>query len=110
MEPYQKLTSICKAMSDPTRIQILDMLSCGKMCACEILQGLQISQSTLSHHMKVLISCQLVIGEKKATWIHYSLNREKISEFHKLITAITEPKDECICNISSKAVSEKSIK
>lgn len=110
MEPYQKLTSICKAMSDPTRILIIDMLSCGKMCACEILKGLQINQSTLSHHMKVLISCQLVIGEKKAIWMHYSLNRETFAEFHKLITAITEPKDECICNISYKAVSGERIK
>ncbi len=110
MEQYKKLTTICKALSDPARVQILDMLSCGEMCACELLQRLQISQSTLSHHMKVLINSKLVIGKKKATWMNYSLNSERISSFHELLIAITEPKDECICNISSKSVSDEPIK
>jgi len=97
MTPNNSLSKLCKALSDPTRLQILDILSCGTLCACKILDNLQISQSTLSHHMKVLMDCELVIGEKDATWMYYSLDPDKVAFLHKLIDKITLPKDQCIC-------------
>jgi ArsR family transcriptional regulator, arsenate/arsenite/antimonite-responsive transcriptional repressor len=102
MNEYKILAKMFKVMSDPTRLQIVDILSCGTLCACDILERLQISQSTLSHHMKVLIDCGLVIGEKDATWMHYTLNQEKVSELHGLIDAVTLPKEVCICQEPSE--------
>lgn len=89
---------ILKALSEPTRLKIIDMLSCGEMCACNLLEGLSITQSTLSHHMKVLMDCDLVTGRKEATWMHYSLCMESVEQLHRFIDELTHPKENCICN------------
>ena len=49
---YKELSTILKVLSDPSRLEILDLLSCGELCACDLLEHLQFSQPTLSHHMK----------------------------------------------------------
>ena len=50
---YEKNSKILKALSDPNRLKIIDILSCGERCACEILEHFDFTQPTLSHHMKV---------------------------------------------------------
>ena len=50
---YTDITKKLKAMSDSKRLQIIDMLSCGELCACVILESFHITQPTLSHHMKI---------------------------------------------------------
>jgi len=97
MDNYDDLSKLFKVLSDSTRIQILDILSCGTLCACDILESLNISQSTLSHHMKVLMDCGLVIGEKRATWMHYSLSQAKVKDLHDILDRVTLPKENCIC-------------
>ncbi len=87
-----------KALSDKNRLFILDMLSCGEMCACEIMEGLELSQSTISHHMKVLQEAELVNGVKNGKWMNYSINKEKVEEIKEFITYITNYKEDCICN------------
>ncbi len=74
------------------------MLSCGEMCACEIMEGLELSQSTISHHMKVLQEAELVNGVKNGKWMNYSINKEKVEEIKEFITYITNYKEDCICN------------
>ena len=64
-----------KALGDETRLNILDMLSCGELCACELTEGLNLSQPTISHHMKILQGVELVIGRKNGKWMHYSINK-----------------------------------
>lgn len=64
----------CKALSDETRLEIIGMLSQGELCACELLRNLNISQPTLSHHMKTLTACGLVEGTKRGSWVHYRLD------------------------------------
>ncbi|MGU3670530.1 As(III)-sensing metalloregulatory transcriptional repressor ArsR, partial [Staphylococcus saprophyticus] len=49
---YQELATILKVLSDPSRLEIIDLLSCGELCACDLLEHFQFSQPTLSHHMK----------------------------------------------------------
>ena len=51
---YEEMAKVFKALSDPNRIFILEMLKSGEKCACKILEELHIGQSTLSHHMKIL--------------------------------------------------------
>jgi ArsR family transcriptional regulator len=86
-----------KALSDNNRLQIIDMLSCGELCACEILKKLNITQPTLSHHMKTLIDSNLVTVRKEANWMYYKLNKDIIDELTGYIKYISGAKDECIC-------------
>ena len=65
---YQKLASLLKVVAEPNRLQILEMLSCGEMCACDILKNFDFTQPTLSHHMKVLEKEELVRVTKKGKW------------------------------------------
>lgn len=102
MSDYAEVQTIFKVLSDTTRLQIIDMLSCKEMCACDILDGLEINQSTLSHHMRVLTGSNMVLSRKKATWIYYSINRQFISKIHEMIDDLVEHKDECkYCKTSS---------
>lgn len=69
---------IFKALGDENRLQILDLLRNGERCACIVLEDLQISQSTLSHHMKILCDAGIVKGRKEGKWVHYSIDPEGI--------------------------------
>ncbi len=62
---YDDNAKIIKALSDGNRLKIIDILSCGEKCACDILEHFQFTQPTLSHHMKVLIDCGLVRSRKE---------------------------------------------
>ena len=88
---YEKAAAIFKAFADENRIHILKLLSGGEKCACKLLEALNISQPTLSHHMKILCDAGIVIGSKKGKWVHYSLCRDGIDTlrmgFEKLLTA-----------------------
>jgi len=65
-----------KALNDEVRLSILEMLKEGELCACDILENLSISQSTLSHHMKLLYESELVNVRKESKWSHYSINQK----------------------------------
>ena len=97
-DKYKVYTVLFKALSDPNRLMILDMLTCGELCACIILEKLSITQPTLSHHMKILCDSQLVNGRKKGKWIYYSLNDETIQNFKSFLSEVISNKEECICN------------
>ena len=78
-------SSIFKALGDKTRLQIVEMLSSGEMCACKILERFNITQPTLSHHMKILCECGLVISRKDGKWSHYSLSCDVLKDFQGYI-------------------------
>jgi ArsR family transcriptional regulator len=71
---------ILKALGDETRFSIFGMLRNGTLCACKILEQLNITQPTLSHHMKVLCDCGLVTAEKDWKWTYYSIDCSKLKE------------------------------
>jgi ArsR family transcriptional regulator len=97
---------IFKALSDANRLQIVDMLSCGELCACRLLEHFDITQPTLSHHMKVLADCGLVLARKDGIWTHYSLNRERIGDFIGFLSHVTGEKEDCICRQAQKGGAE----
>lgn len=97
-EPYTDYARLFKSLSDPNRLMILDMLSCGELCACVILEKFNISQPTLSHHMKILCDCNLVNGRKEGKWIYYSLNLDTVQAFRAFFEKITAQKENCICH------------
>lgn len=95
---YEKNSKIFKALSDSNRLKIIDLLSCGEKCACEILNYFEFTQPTLSHHMKVLIECGLVDSRKEGTWNYYSLNSRNANKVVLSLMNIVLETDECVCN------------
>jgi len=82
---YEDYAAICKALGDPTRARIFDMLKSGEMCACKILDAFQITQPTLSYHMRMLTDCKLVSSKKEGKWNHYTLNKDTICELVRFL-------------------------
>lgn len=83
-------TAVIKALSDEIRLKIIDMLSGGEMCACKILEKFDITQPTLSYHMKILTDSGIVICERKGAWMHYGLNRECVKELIDFLNGLLE--------------------
>ena len=83
-----QVSLICKALSDPNRLRIVQLLTYGEQCGCELLEQMQITQPTLSHHMKTLEDCSLVSSRKKGKWSHYSLNGNQWAAFGDYVESI----------------------
>lgn len=82
----EEIVDICKALSDQSRLIIVSKLKkIDELCACNLLEMVKCNQSTLSHHMKILVDCGLVIARKDWKWVHYSLNNEKINILIKFL-------------------------
>jgi ArsR family transcriptional regulator, arsenate/arsenite/antimonite-responsive transcriptional repressor len=88
---------LSRALADETRLKILDMLSCGELCACIILEAFAISQPTLSYHMWILTDSGLVNARKEGSWIRYTLEAKRIADFMEILDYLSSPKAACIC-------------
>lgn len=73
---YVENAKVFKAFCDENRLCILELLRSGEKCACVLLDDLHITQSTLSHHMKILCDAGVVQGRKEGKWVHYSIYSE----------------------------------
>ena len=67
---------VFKAFADPKRVRILELLTKSEECACVLLDDLDISQPTLSHHMKILCDSGLVASRKEGKWMYYRINED----------------------------------
>ena len=92
---YTKKSLLFKAFGDPTRLKIIDMISCGELCACVILEEFNITQPSLSHHMKILCDCGLVNGRKEGKWTYYSLDIKAVQNFKDVLSKITACEKDC---------------
>lgn len=95
---YTDTAKILKAISDPKRLRIVDMLSCGELCACKILEAFHITQPTLSHDMKLLVEAGLVIDRREGKNIYYSLNTETLQDLQNVLDKLFSVKSDCICH------------
>ncbi|MBR3020668.1 MAG: helix-turn-helix transcriptional regulator [Clostridia bacterium] len=77
-EQYVKMAKVFKALSDPKRVQIVDVLSGGEVCGCALLEHFHITQPTLSHDMKLLIESGIVQSRRDGQRTLYSLNMEAV--------------------------------
>ena len=98
----EKISELCKALGDPNRLKIIKLLTDGEQCACKLLEAFQITQPTLSHHMKILSETGLVSSRKEGKWTYYSINCCMFKEFKAYFDSITCYKDrndhsECSC-------------
>lgn len=87
MEPT--LTDIFKVLSDDNRLKIIKMVAKGKKCANQILDGLGISQPTLSHHMRILTEIGLVKAQKQGTLVYYELDKAKVNCLCRFVREIS---------------------
>ena len=81
----KKTAAVFKAFCDENRIKILQLLQGGEKCACKLLTEMNITQPTLSHHMKILCDSGIVKGRKEGKWMHYSISQDGIEEAQKYL-------------------------
>ena len=84
---------VCRALGDTNRLKIVKMLSEGEKCGCKLLEAFEITQPTLSHHMRILTECGLVESRREGKWSHYTLNGETLSAFKAFISSLECGKD-----------------
>lgn len=71
---------IFKAFCDENRIRIIKLLRSGEKCACKLLDEINVTQPTLSHHMKILCDAGIVVGRKEGKWTHYSISEKGVEQ------------------------------
>lgn len=88
---YEKHAKIFKAFCDEKRLRILELLRGGEKCACVLLEQLELGQSGLSYHMKILVESGVVESRQQGKWTHYKIS-EKGSEYaDALLQDLTKP-------------------
>lgn len=91
MDAYQKSAKVFKALCDPKRLAILEQLRSGEKCACVLQEPMDLTQSGLSYHMKILCDSGLVVSRQEGKWTHYRLSRTGRDHAIKLLLSITTP-------------------
>ncbi len=97
MNNHTEYSLVFKALGDTTRLKIVEMLSCGELCGCDILEAFNITQPTLSYHMKILTECKLVTSHKEGSWIYYKNNLAILEEISGFWNGIIVEQEDCIC-------------
>lgn len=75
------------ALGDETRLQILDLLSNGEQCVCDLTDSLHIAQSRLSFHLKTLKEAGILKDRREGRWVYYALNPEALEEVKEVVEA-----------------------
>ena len=79
----ERMASVAKALGDPIRLQLVDVLRkhAGKVCVCELVPLFDLSQPTISHHLKVLREAGIVASERRGLWAYYYVLPDALKEF-----------------------------
>ncbi len=88
---YKGHAKVFKAFCDEKRLQILDLLCGGEKCACVLLEQLDLLQSGLSYHMKILVESGIVVSRQEGKWTHYMLSEKGSAYAIALLKEITTP-------------------
>ena len=86
----KKIATVFKAFCDENRLQILQLLQDGERCACNLLEEMQITQPTLSHHMKILCDAGVVAARKEGKWMYYSISNEGMNSIMEYLNQLAE--------------------
>lgn len=92
----KKIATMFKAFCDENRLQILQLLQDGERCACNLLEEMQITQPTLSHHMKILCDAGVVVGRKEGKWMYYTISNEGMETIKQCLNQLTKHSDRTI--------------
>ena len=104
-----KNAKVFKALCDPHRLTILELLRSGEKCACVLLEQLELKQSGLSYHMKILCESGIVASRQEGKWTHYRLSGEGRDRVVELLKELTTPYAEqqgssCACGSERIAI------
>ena len=91
----RRIALVFKAFCDENRIRILKLLASGEKCACRLLEEIDITQPTLSHHMKILCDSGVVVGRKEGKWMHYRISPEGVQIAQDYLTELTAADAAC---------------
>lgn len=91
----RRTAAIFKAFCDENRIRIIKSLCSGEKCACKLLEEINVTQPTLSHHMKILCDAQIVVGRKDGKWTHYSISEAGVKLAKDCLDNLTTVDVEC---------------
>ncbi len=91
MGTHQENAKVFKALCDPKRLAILEQLRSGEKCACVLQEPMDLTQSGLSYHMKILCDSGLVASRQEGKWTHYRLSASGRDAAVELLLAITTP-------------------
>jgi ArsR family transcriptional regulator len=87
-EQAERMALVAKALGDPIRMQLVDVLAkhAGKVCVCELVPLFDLSQPTISHHLKVLREAGIVGSEREGLWAYYYVNRDALNELSEWLS------------------------
>src|SRR5699024_8458475 len=85
----KRIAAIFKAFCDENRIRIIKLLRSGEKCACKLLEEINVTQPTLSHHMKILCDSEIVVGRKEGKWTHYSISEKGVEQAKECLRQLT---------------------
>jgi len=88
---YEKHARVFRALCDEKRLRILELLRGGEKCACKLLENLDMCQSALSYHMKILIDSGLVESRQEGKWTHYRISEKGSAYACSLLKELTTP-------------------
>lgn len=91
MEDYSKDVKIFKALCDEKRLKILNFLKSGEKCACVLIEYMNIGQSALSYHMKILCDSGIVVSRQDGKWTHYRLSHSGSKYASQRLLELTTP-------------------
>lgn len=98
---YAETVQTFKALCDENRVRILEMLQTGEKCGCKLLDELNVTQPTLSHHMKILCDSGIVESRKEGKWMHYKISEigsDNAIKLLKELTKVNSNSSENCCN------------
>lgn len=98
MATHEENARVFKALCDPKRLAILEQLRSGEKCACVLQQPLDLTQSGLSYHMKILCESGLVESRQEGKWMHYRLSAAGRERAVALLLALTTPDSEALAS------------
>ena len=88
---HQQNARVFKAFCDPKRLAILELLRSGEKCACVLIEQLNMGQSAVSYHMKILCESGIVDSRQEGKWTHYRLSESGSQNALKLLQELTTP-------------------
>lgn len=99
MDAHQENARVFKALCDPKRLAIIEQLRSGEKCACVLQEPMELTQSGLSYHMKILCDSGLVTSRQEGKWTHYRLSESGRDYAVKLLIDLTTEQagDCCTC-------------
>ncbi|MGW2842408.1 ArsR/SmtB family transcription factor [Streptomyces sp. NPDC001493] len=93
-ERSQALAKVFKALGDPVRLRLLSMIASragGEVCVCDLTPAFDLSQPTISHHLKLLKQAGLIDSERRGTWVYYRLLPEMTDQLAQVLSRPAGP-------------------